>query len=172
MTFSIRLYMAIIVAVGAAPAAACLPEKDQAFAQYCVNAGDGQRTCHVSLASLSFDPSVIQGQLITASGFLVIDSGVLTIYSSRGAYQSGQRRQALQVRLPEAKQRELVRKFRARMVDFSGRIDSADVGALRRGYMGAINEPFGIAETIAPPDPDGGLESSLLIEKDDLDAVK
>ncbi len=172
MTFAVRLCVAIVLAIGAAPAAACLPEKDLPFAQFCVNGGDGQRTCHVSLAALSFDPSVIRGESITATGFLVIDSGILTIYSNREAYRSGQRRQALQVRLPEKKQREIVRKFRARVVDFSGRLDSADVDALRRGYMGTISEPFGIAEAIVPQDPDGGREDSLLIEKDDLDAIE
>lgn len=108
------------------------------FEPYCETAADGAPQCAISLAALAFEPMAAEGQRIASRGVLVLDRGFLALYSSEAAFATGDRRQALRVRVPAAEQQKLVEEFRGMVVVFRGRVVASDTEALQLGFMGTI----------------------------------
>lgn len=125
------------------------------FEQFCETAVDGVPQCAISLAALAFEPRAADGQMISSRGVLVLDRGLLALYSSQAAFESGDRRQAVQVIVPPVERKALVDHHRGMVVVFRGRIDATHVESTQLGFMAAIRDLAHVEPALLPDEAAG-----------------
>ena len=138
------------------------------YPQFCVPGSDGIPTCRISLASLAFNPALVDGRRIESLGLVVVDQGFLAIYAPGGAFAARDRRQAVRVKMPEAEQRRLAASFRGKVIAFRAKVDATDAISLQNGFMGALRELENVGEVVIATDSGLPESDGLLIDADDL----
>ena len=129
------------------------------YPQFCVPGSDGIPTCRISLASLAFNPALVDGRRIESLGLVVVDGG---------AFAARDRRQAVRVKMPEAEQRRLAASFMGKVIAFRAKVDATDAISLQNGFMGALRELENVGEVVIATDSGLPESDGLLIDADDL----
>jgi hypothetical protein len=99
---------------------------------------DGEAVCQVGGSDLSVMSPRIDGRMIEIIGYLVIDSGMLSIYQNENDYVLGVNTQSLRIRAKLIDQKRLFLNYGYGYVKIIGKYKSDDEDAIRMGRAGSL----------------------------------
>lgn len=113
----------------------------------CVSASDSQIVCLTTFGAIYSNLTGYDTRTVILNGYLVIDQGVLSFYSSREAYEHKMTEgNVIILRASSGVQKDIFDKFGYSFVRVSGKFHASELPPLSRYELGAIKEDLVISE--------------------------